>query len=125
MNTLAPADTLHRLVKEALDSGEAASLSEANELFRGFRIGIELDDALAGDEASQIALLTAVALARRVYLGGVVVKCRPTEPLRARLPLCSTLGDAVVALGAELGEAGSNLPIVSVGNNPMQQKARF
>jgi len=71
MTTLAPADTLHRLVKEALDSGEAASLSEANELFRGFRIGIELDDVLAGDEASQIALLTAVALARRVISGAL------------------------------------------------------
>jgi hypothetical protein len=125
MNTFAPPDTLHRLVKEALDSGEAASLSEANELFKGFRIGIELDDGLAGDEASQIALLTAVALASRVYLGGVVVKCPAMEPLSARLPLGSTLGDAVVALGGELGEVDHNLPIVSVGNKPVQQKARF
>ena len=71
-------------------------------------------DALAGDEASQIALVTAVALARRVYLGGVVVECRATEPLSARLPLGSTLGDAIIALGAQrIGAEPVPIPSVS------------
>ena len=38
MSSFTPAESLHRLVKEALDSGAAASLGEANSMFRSFRV---------------------------------------------------------------------------------------
>ena len=58
MNAFTPAETLHRLVKQAMDSGAAASLAEAQSLFRGYRIGFSIGAAEAEQRAHQIALLT-------------------------------------------------------------------
>jgi len=102
MSGFSLADSLHRLAKEALDSGEAKSVSEATELFKGFSLGIEVDSTVVHDVPHQIALLTAVALSRRVFLGGVRVKCVGDTPLTAPLPLGPTLGEAVQKLGGEL-----------------------
>jgi hypothetical protein len=41
------ADTLHRLVKEAIDSGVAARTAEAEGMFRGFRLGFTIDQSEA------------------------------------------------------------------------------
>ena len=79
MSLLTPADTLHRLVKQALDSGAATSIAEARALFAGYRLALRIDDAAAQDPHHQAALLTAVALARRVFLGGVTVSV-PKKP---------------------------------------------
>ncbi len=39
MTKMISADSLHRLVKQAIDSGAAASVAEAQALFQGFRLG--------------------------------------------------------------------------------------
>ena len=75
MPAYSPAESLHRLVKEALDSGAASTLSEATQMFKSFRIGFEISDDDAQNPDCQAALLTGVALARRVFLGGVQVTC--------------------------------------------------
>ena len=72
MATYSKDECLHRLVKEVLDSGAAANLAEADQMFRGFRLGLHMEASEAADSGCQTALLTAVALAKRVFLGGAV-----------------------------------------------------
>ena len=86
MLPLTAADTLHRLVKQAIDSGEAASLEDAQALFNGYRLTFLIGSDAASRPAHQAALLTGVALARRVFLGGVTVDGALDVPLAVPLP---------------------------------------
>lgn len=93
-------DGLHRLVKQLMDNGTAATLAEAEAIFHGYKLVIdyEPDD---GDEAGQqTILLTCVALAKRVFLGGVTVVGNLSAMQKTPLPLGPTLQDAVLFLGA-------------------------
>ena len=100
LNDIRP-DTLHRVVKMALDSGAAASVEEAFALFRGYRMTIGLGPGAAASPAVQAALVTMVNTGRRALLGGVEVVGDLQAPLRVQLPaLGATLADAVAALGA-------------------------
>ena len=72
-STFTPADTLHRLVKEALDSGAAASLAEAEAMFRSFDLSFDIGEMEARDPFHQAALLTGVALGGpSIFHGGSV-----------------------------------------------------
>ena len=42
MTAFTAADKLHRLVKQALDSGAAASIAEAEALFAGYRLALRI-----------------------------------------------------------------------------------
>ena len=66
--------------RTASDS-RAASVAEAEALFKGYRLRVEIDSTDIFDPVQQAALLTTVALGRRVFLGEVAV----TGPLDARL----------------------------------------
>lgn len=118
-------DSLHRLVKQAIDSGVAGSIGEAEALFRGYRLRVEIDPATVGDPAQQAALLTTVALARRVFLGGVTVMGPIDAPLIPAMPLGSTLGDAVQALGGDLGHAEGATPTIMIGGRVRERRAGF
>ena len=67
------ADSLHRLVKQAIDSGAANSVAEAQAMFLGFKLAIIFNPDDVKDQIAQATLLTTVALAKRVFLGGVTV----------------------------------------------------
>ena len=108
-------DSLHRLVKHAIDSGAAASVAEAEALFRGYRLAVEIDPAATADPVQQAALLTTVALGRRVFLGGVTVTGPLDAPLVLAMPLGRTLADAVQALGGAIGEAVADTPTIVIG----------
>lgn len=108
-------DRLHRLVKEAIDSGSAASVEEAVAIFRGMRLHIAIDDRDTDSEAHQAALITCVTLARRVFLGGVTVSGMLDTALVVAMPYGKTLAGAVAALGATPGPIDPNVPIVSIG----------
>jgi len=117
---------LHRLVKQALDSGSAATIAEAEALFRGYRLALTIGADEARQLPQQIALLTAVALGRRVFHGGVQIGGALGVPLIAPLPLGTTLGDAVVALGgAPLIGPHDNRPTITIGDNPQPPVASF
>ena len=107
MTAFTAADKLHRLVKQALDSGAAASIAEAEALFAGYRLALRIGEEAARDRHHQAALLTAVALARRVFLGGVSVAPLPDAPLLAPLPFGATLADADRGTGRQHRGAGS------------------
>lgn len=125
MTARVSADCLHRLVKQALDSGTAASVGEAQALFQGYRLGVELDPGAAADPVQQAALLTTVALGRRVFLGGLTVTGPLDAPLRLPLPLGRTLAEAVRALGGDLGAARGPTPTIVIGGGPAPRRAGF
>ncbi|MGO8869643.1 MAG: thiamine biosynthesis protein ThiF [Alphaproteobacteria bacterium] len=126
MNAFVPAETLHRLVKQAIDSGAASSLTEAKNLFRGYRICFSIDAAEGAQLSHQIALLTGIALARRVFLGGVTVAGKLDVPLLVPLARGSTLSEAVRLMGARLADtAPADWPSIFVGGPTRDRRAGF
>lgn len=120
------ADSLHRLVKHVIDSGVAESVEAAEKMFLGYRLGIEIGAEAAGRPADQAALLTAVAVGRRVFLGGVRVSGCVKAPLAVPLPLGETLEDAVVALGGEVVKhPDRSISTVIVGGRTESREAGF
>lgn len=75
------AERMSRVIKLALDTGEAASEAEALEIFSRYRVQLVFGPDLS--EMAQVALLTAVATAIPCLLGGVTI-VGPDQPLRAR-----------------------------------------
>lgn len=118
-------DTLHRLVKQALDSGAARSLADAQELFRSYRLALSIGPDEASESHHQAALLTAIVLARRVFLGGVTVQGAVGVPLKTPLPLGRTLADAIAALGADVSPGDKGAPLVTIGGGPQARKESF
>ncbi len=125
MTAFTPADTLHRLVKQALDSGAASSIAEAQALFAGYRLALRLHKDQVNDSHHQAALLTAVALARRVFLGGVTVTVASETPLALALPLGQTPGEAIVALGGRIGSIPDMVPLIDIGGPPCARSGAF
>jgi hypothetical protein len=120
------AETLHRLVKEALDSGAASSIEEAESMFRGYRLAIEIDASVVSSKIHQIALLSLVALAKRVFLGGVNVTGAMGVSLRAPLPLGNTLQESIRSLGATSDRpTDRETPKVIVGGPTRQRTESF
>ena len=125
MTALISPDLFDRLVKHAIDSGTAASVAEAEALFRGYRLAVEIDASAAQDPVHQAALLTTVALGRRVFLGGVTVSGALDARLALSMPLGPTLAGAVVALGGALERRGDQSPTIIVGGGPGARREGF
>lgn len=124
MDSYDTADSLHRLMKQAIDSGQAKSLEEAEALFRGYRLQFVIDGGEAQEH--QAALLTGIALARRVFLGGVEVSGDLNAPLRVPLPLGSTLAEAVARVGGGTsGDANPAIPTIYIGGPVRPRSASF
>lgn len=119
------AESLHRLVKQVLDSGEASSLAEAEAMFHGYRLSFVISERDALRPSHQAALLTGVALARRVFLGGVSVTGAFDVPLAVPLPLGTTLAEAVAKLGGHLSPPEINSPTVLIGGEQQPRRNGF
>ena len=120
------ADSLHRLVKHALDSGVADSVEEAEKMFRSFRLTLEIDRTAAQSPVDQTALLTAVAVGRRAFLGGVRVVGDLDAGLAVPLPLGGSLGEAATALGGRVTVAPpAGEPTIVVGGGPKARRDGF
>jgi hypothetical protein len=65
------ADEFDRTLKLAVDSGEAATWSEADALFKRYRLQVICGPKLSTSATLQAALLTIVNTASRCFLGGV------------------------------------------------------
>ncbi len=122
-----PADSLHRLMKEALDSGSAASISEAEHMFRGYRVHFSIGANEVEQASHQASLLTGVALARRIFLGGVSVSGDLNVPLVVPMPLGKTLHEAVSALGAVKfdSDCPTDTPLIAIGGPPWTKRSGF
>ncbi|KMY66198.1 hypothetical protein AAU61_17015 [Desulfocarbo indianensis] len=96
-------ETVNRLAKRALDTGEAASIPEADALLHSYRLAFVIGEQEASQAQHQAALLTGVNLARRSFLGGVSVqgnlmfpcwcRCLWGKPLTKRYVLCKAALD--------------------------------
>ena len=110
------AEHLHRTVKLALDTGEAATIEEAESIFAGYQIQILVGSDVADSATLQAAVLTAVNCAVRTLLGGVTV-VGGTGPLKVKLPPFDNLADAIQALGGCAAcSADIALPTLVIGD---------
>lgn len=98
-DTIALGESLHRLAKLALDTGEVDTVEAALDLFRGYNLHIVAGSGMAGSAARQAALLTAVNCASRTFLGGVTVEGDLNVPLEIPFPGFADLADAVRTFG--------------------------
>lgn len=122
---IAPPDAIHRLAKAALDNGRAFSIAEAEAQLRSLRIHFHIDRTEVLRREHQATLLTGVALARRVFLGGVFVSGDLDAPLTVPLPLGITVGEAVLQLGASARPGPVMSPLVYIGGGPRPRTNGF
>ena len=110
-------DRLHRHLKLALDTGEAANHEEAQRLFESYRLGIVVGDRVAHSATLQAAVLTAVNTGRRSFLGGVCVEGTLDVPLLVPWGSCHTLGEAVADLQGVNTALASGVPRIAIGDS--------
>lgn len=127
MTTLDLVDGVHRLVKEALDRGTVGSLAEGEALLKRYQLAIAVGAAESANWTDQVAILTAVALARRVFLGGVFVVMNSDAQLVVPLPLGRTLREAVTQLGGQVSEqvTAPDVPRIVISGTSRERTARF
>ncbi len=120
------ADRLNRLVKLAMDTGEAASVEEAEKLFAGYRLAVAAGADVGHSPTHQAALLTIVNAGRRSLLGGIEVEGIADMPLLVPLHPYRTLEDAVAGLGGRVvGTASTDAPLVTIGDGPVKTAHPF
>ena len=119
------AESLHRLMKQALDSGQVNSLAEAEELYHSYQLEFEISENESRDPLQQATLLTAVALSRRVFLGGVFVLGELDVPLAVPITDGKTLGDAVRILGGKICDISLDRPLISIGGDATNSAKSF
>lgn len=110
-------DTLHRLMKQALDSGIVESVEAAKRLFEGYRLSVSIDPADADSPEHQTALLTVVALASRVFLGGVNVSGASDAPLLIGQVGNKSLADEIIQYGGAIASGLGEDPIIYIGGS--------
>ena len=125
-NHTAIADSLNRLVKLAMDTGEAESLEEAEKLFMGYRLGVSVGDDVGHSQTHQAALLTIVNSARRCLLGGIEVEGTAGMNLLVPVPPYRSLEEAVAGFGGRVVRSvRPELPLVVVGNAKATNRHQF
>jgi hypothetical protein len=67
------ANSLHRLTKVLIDSGEAETLTEAQETFENYGVRIVIGHDVINDQTKQVIALTAINTAARSFQGNVQV----------------------------------------------------
>lgn len=117
--TILDSESMHRLAKLALDSGEVASPEEALALFSRYRLRIHVGEGWAETLAGQACFLTAVNTAVRAFLGGVEVFGDLDPVLRVPLFEGQTAYTVVKALGGTVAvEPTTRTPTLVLGRVP-------
>lgn len=125
MNVVTP-DELHRLVKLAMDTGEAVSIEHAQHIFAGYRIGVAVGPEIQRSSTHQAALLTFLRLASRVFLGGVDVVMPDEAAIPNLLPGNPSVAEAMVATGARrVRSLEPQVPVVCIGTVSLPHSASF
>jgi len=125
MNMVTP-DELHRLVKLAMDTGEAESIEHAQRIFAGYHIGVAVGPEIQWSRSHQAALLTFLELASRVFLGGVQVAI----PAGILIPDLVAAGPSIARTMDRLGarrvkSLDPHIPAVCIGTARVPYAARF
>lgn len=123
MSIISP-DKLHRLVKLAMDTGEAASVEDALRIFAGYRIGIAVGPEIERSPTHQAALLTVLRLASRVFLGGIDVVMSADAP--NLLPGNVSIGEVMAAASVRrVRSLEPHVPAVCIGTIALPHSASF
>ena len=110
------AESLHRLVKLALDSGEATCPEEAEHIFSQYCLHIYLGAEWADTLAGEAAFLTALNTASRAFLGGVFVSGDIEQTLHVPLFVGKTISEVVPTLGGQLvAHPPTEVPTIVIG----------
>lgn len=110
-------DRLNRLVKLAMDTGEAASVEDAEKLFSGYRLGVVAGADVGRSPTLQAALLTIVNAGRRSLLGGIEIEGIGDMKLLVPVSPYHTLEQAVTGLGGRLVKTvNADAPLVVIGD---------
>jgi hypothetical protein len=111
--------TLHRLVKLLMDTGEAATVHDAEKKLKGYRLGIHINADVLDSPAYQAGLLTAINTGRRCFLGGVLVSGNLDVPLRIPWRGFNKLAEAVRDLQGEVVQnLETFIPLISFSDKP-------
>jgi hypothetical protein len=109
---------LNRSAKVFVDSGVAATVEEAMERLRAFRLHIVIGEGASRSPTHQAALLTALNCGRRTFLGGVTVSGAFDAPLAVHVVPAETLADAVRHLEGEIvQEVPKGVPVIAIGTS--------
>lgn len=120
------ADSMHRLAKLALDTGEADSPAHAVELFSQYRLCICAGNGWADTLAGQACVLTAVNTAARAFLGGVTVVGELDVVMNLPLYQGRLAADVIRELGAAAtASPPGGVPMLVVGAPPASVKSAF
>ena len=126
MRDIVDGDSLHRLMKQALDNGTVTSVEDAKRMFLGYKLSVVISEEQASDPIHQMALLTVVALASRVFLGGVCVIGPMEAPMVNGLAFGSSLGEAVCGQGGQItDQADAADPLVVIGGDTLPSRSGF
>lgn len=120
------AESMSRIVKIALDSGEADCLEMAEEIFKNYRLQIYLSPKWSATLAGEAAFLTALNTACRAFLGGVWVSGDISEPLRVPLFNGRTVDDVIKELGGKYcADPIPDIPTIVIGSLNRELSAQF
>ena len=110
-------ETMHRGAKLFMDRGDAVSYGNALDILRRFRLQIAVGPEIAASEAAQVALLTAVNIGHRAFLGGVRVTGCAEGPSLTPLAGGWSLRQAITSLGGMLVDyIDPDIPLVLIGD---------
>lgn len=125
MNIVTP-DELHRLVKLAMDTGEAESVEHAQRIFAGYRVGVAVGPEIGWSGTHQAALLTFLRLASRVFLGGVDVAMQDEGGAPNLIPGNPGIAETMLAAGARrVKSLDPHVPAVCIGTVALPYSAGF
>jgi hypothetical protein len=117
--TALDADSMHRLAKMALDSGEVSSPEEAMLLFSHYRLRIHLGSGWSDTIAGQACFLTALNTAVRAFLGGVEVYGDLSPVMHVPLYEGCMVQSVVEELGGVIAtDPTTLLPTLVLGHQP-------
>jgi len=120
------AESMHRLAKMSLDTGEVATPEAALELFSRYRVRIHLGSGWADTLAGQACFLTALNTSARAFLGGVEVYGEIDHILDVPLFRGQRALDLIETLGGTLAvTAASELPTIVIGEWPGNSPVPF
>lgn len=125
MNVVTP-DHLHRLVKLAMDTGEAESIEHAQRIFADYRIAVAVGPEITWSPSHQAALLTFLRLADRVFLGGVEVVIAADGNIPSLITGIPGINETIDTIGAQrVKSLEPNFPTVCIGSVDVPQAASF
>ena len=110
-------ETLSRTVKMAMDSGEAATLQDAQRIFKGYHLSIEVGPSVATSPTQQAILLSAINSGRRAFLGGVSIGGSLGFDLLIPWKRCKSVEEAIVDLrGVVVKKVPCETPRIIIGD---------